>query len=236
MESRSPLNQIIGRPDFKPFHGSRAFRVFKLAKEMVNIPPIEVNDVLKAVSSLGFLLEMEIAMIFAMQNFFCIKCGDCCRNRGSIRVNKQELERISDFKKKSYKKIKEEIRAFPLNNGSFRIPQPCKFLFGNECSIYTVRPSTCHNYPASELLKDLSTGESKNTCPIDDKLLAEIVVKRVFEERLYKENPDELKKMREQRRQDLSTLKNLSSAERINKLASSYSRYLRNDSSSTKNY
>ncbi len=235
MEIKSPLDQIFMRSDFKPFSGPRAFKVLKLAKEMLKIPPVEEEDVLKAVSSLGVLLEMEVAMILAMQNFFCIRCGDCCRNRGSIRISKQELERISDYKKKSYKKLKEEIRAFPLGNGSFRVLLPCRFLIGNECSIYSVRPSACQNYPASEFLKSLSTGGGDDKCPIDEKLLAEIVVKRVFEERLFKDKPEELKRLNDQRRKDLTALANLTPIERLSRLTQSYSQYLRNESLNAKN-
>ena len=235
MENKSPFDQIFGNPDFRPFAGPRAFRVLKLTKEMLKISSVDEEDVLKAVSSLGVLLEMEVAMIFAMQNFFCTRCGDCCRNRGSIRVSKQELERISEYKKKSYKKLKDEIRAFPLGNGTFRLSQPCKFLIGNECSIYPVRPSVCQSYPASEFLKSLSTGGGNDRCPIDDKLLAEIVVKRVFEERLYKDKPDELRKLKDQRRKDLTALANLTPTERLSRLTQSYSRYLQNESLNAKN-
>ncbi|MCX6642175.1 MAG: YkgJ family cysteine cluster protein [Candidatus Bathyarchaeota archaeon] len=235
MGNKSPLEQIFGHSDFKPFAGPRAFRVLKLAKSMLKIPPVEEEAVLKAVSSLGVLLEMEVAMIFAMQNFFCTRCGDCCRNRGSICVSKQELERISEYKRKGYKKLKEEIRAFPLSNGTFRISHPCKFLIGNECSIYPVRPSVCQSYPASEILKSLAAGGGNDRCPIDDKLLAEIVVKRVFEERLFKDKPEELEKLNDQRRKDLAALASFTATERLSRLTQSYSRYLRNESLNAKN-
>jgi len=229
MESKSPLDQILSRSDFKPFAGPRAFTILKLAKSMLQIPPVEEKDVLKAVSSLSTLLETEVAMIYAMQDFICIKCGDCCRNRGSIRISKQELKNIADYKKKSYKQIKVEIRAVPLGDGTLRVRQRCKFLVGNNCSIYSVRPATCQNYPASEIIKNLANGGGDDPCPIDDQLLAEILVKRVFEERLFKEDPKEYKKMVEQRQRDLANFANLSSHERLNRLASSYRKYLQEE-------
>lgn len=81
-EEKSPLDRLLGRPDFKPFSGLHAFNVLDNVKKRVKIPPVKEEDVLKAVSSLGVVLETEVAMIVALQQRLCKRCGICCMNRG----------------------------------------------------------------------------------------------------------------------------------------------------------
>src|SRR4030042_215920 len=139
---KSPLERLMSRPDFKPFSGTHAFQVLKIAKDKLKFPPAKMDDVLKAVSSLGIILETEVAIMLALQDHYCSKCGDCCRKRGWIRLGKNELQTLAHYQKKSYKKLKEELRAQPLGDGTLRFRQPCRFLIGNLCSVYPARPST----------------------------------------------------------------------------------------------
>jgi len=188
MMKKSPLDLIFERSDFKPFSGKRALKILQKAKSNLSTPPFKLDDILKAVSSLGVISDNEIKLLLTLQEKICIKCGDCCRDRRLINISKNELNKIALYKNKSYKKMKQELKAIPLGDGRFRITQPCKFLKGNRCDIYNSRPSTCIRFPTSEILNYLIAREDNITCPIVDELFEEIVFKRVIEETLYKKN------------------------------------------------
>ncbi len=224
---KSPLDRLLARPDFKPFSGRHAFRVLYMAKRKLNIPPVDEADVLKAVSSLGIMLETEVAMMVALQQTLCMRCGDCCRKRGQIRVKKEELQTIADAFHMEYKRLKDRVKATPLGDGTFAITQPCPFLKGNMCGIYSVRPGTCRGYPANDLLTSMGNENPFEDCHIADPLLAEVVVKRVLEEQMWKQHPEELKEMAEKRRGELARLEGMSQAERMKLLTEGYARALR---------
>jgi hypothetical protein len=71
-------------------------------------------------------------------------------------------------------------------------------------------------------------GQGKNFegCPIADPLLTEIVVKRVLEEQMWREHPEELKIMAEKRRGELAKLAEMPQAERMRVLTEEYARAL----------
>ncbi len=226
-EEKSPLDMLMQRPDFKPFSGRHAFRVLELSKSRLNMPPVSVEDVLKAVSSLGVVLETEVAMIFAMQEVLCRRCGDCCRERGSIRLRKDELQGVANYLHVEYKRLKEQLKAVPVGDGTFVVSQPCRFLKDNLCVVYSARPGTCRSYPTKDLLANMGQGKSFDGCPIADTLLSEIVVKRVLEEQMWRDNPEELKMKAEKRRMELARLRNLSQGERMRLLTEGYAKTIR---------
>ena len=230
MESeRSPLDKLLARPDFKPFAGRQAFRVLKLVKTRLKMPPIREEDVLKAVSSLGIIVETEVAMAIAMQDIICQRCGDCCRNRGTIRFRKDELQAAADHLHVEYKRLKDKIGATPMGDGTFIIGQPCRFLKDNRCIIYSVRPGTCRGYPSNDMFTKIGRRESFEGCPIADPLLTEIVVKRVLEEQMWRENPGELKRLVEKRRVDLAKLAGLPQGQRMKLLVDGYTKSIQRE-------
>jgi hypothetical protein len=87
-----------------------------------------------------------------------------------------------------------------------------------------VRPGTCRGYPAGDLLASIGRGKQFNDCPIADELLAEVVVKRVLEEQMWREHPEELKALAEQKRGELAKLSELPQSERMKRLVEGYSR------------
>ena len=180
MSEKSPLDRLLARTDFKPFSGRHAFRVLELSRKKLRIPPARDDDVLKAVSSLGLILETEVAMIVAIQETLCKRCGNCCRNRAHLRIRKDELKGVADYLHVEYKRLKDQLRATPMGDGTFIIAQPCSFLRNNLCTVYPVRPRTCRGYPANDLLTTMGRGAPFDGCPIANDLLAEIVVKRVL--------------------------------------------------------
>jgi len=223
-EEKSPLDRLLARQDFKPFAGRHAFRVLELSKRKLKMPPIREEDVLKAISSLGVVIETEVAMIVALQQAQCRHCGNCCRDRGSIRLKKEELQGIADYLHVEYKRLKDQLRAAPMGDGTFIVPQPCRFLRDKLCSVYPARPGTCRGYPANDLLASMGRGKPFDNCPIADELLAEVVVKRVLEEQMWREHPEELKTLAEHRRGELAGLAELSQNERMRRLVEGYSR------------
>jgi hypothetical protein len=62
-EEKSPFDRLLARPEFKPFSGRHAFRVLYMAKRKLKMQPVQEGDILEAVSSLGVMLETEVAMI-----------------------------------------------------------------------------------------------------------------------------------------------------------------------------
>ena len=111
--------------------------------------------------------------------------------------------------------MKQELKAIPLGNGKFRIQQPCKFFTGKSCEIFEVKPFTCLSYPTIEILKNLSTGIYDDFCPIIDDILSELVIKRVIEEKLFKENPKEFNEITEKWNKEILSYSELSQKERL---------------------
>ena len=227
MSEKSPLDRLLARTDFKPFSGRHAFRVLELSRKKLTIPPARDDDVLKAVSSLGLMLETDVAMIMAIQETLCKRCGNCCRNRAHLRIRKDELKGVTDYLHVEYKKLKDQLKVTPMGDGTFIIAQPCSFLRNNLCIIYPVRPMTCRGYPTNDLLNTMGRGAPFDGCPIANDLLAEIVVKRVLEEQMWRDNPEELKAMVEKRRRDLEKLASLPQRERMRLLVNGYAKNLR---------
>ncbi|OGD55531.1 hypothetical protein A3K78_10310 [Candidatus Bathyarchaeota archaeon RBG_13_52_12] len=229
MSEKSPLDRLLARTDFKPFSGRHAFRVLELSRKKLMMPPVRDDDVLKAVSSLGLILETEVAMIVAIQETLCKRCGNCCSNRVHLRFRKEELKGVADYLHVEYKRLKDQLKATPMGDGTFIIAQPCSFLRNSLCSVYPVRPGTCRGYPSTDLLTSMGRGAPFDGCPIADDLLAEIVVKRALEEQMWRDHPEELKAMAEKRRVDLEKLASLPERERMKLLTKGYAKNLQSN-------
>ena len=223
-EQSSPLMKIMQTKGFKPFSGPNAIKVYQKAKTRLNMENIREDDLLNAVSSLGVLLETEIALMYALQDQICTNCGNCCTDNKPIRASKTELKKIADYKKTSYKQIKKETRARPRKDGSFSISRrPCPFHEGDLCTIYDVRPAQCRSYPVNVLVRSLG-GKPKYpiNCNISDELLVEIVVKRSLEEKIHRENPELIKELAEKKKTELQRLDGMTQDQRLTFLTQRY--------------
>ena len=227
-EETSPLTRLMQTEGFKPFSGPDAFRVLSKAKARLNLEKVEIDDILKAVSSLGFILETEMALIYALQDQICTRCGWCCTENTSLRASKDELKRIAEHKKRSYKKLKKRIRARPNKDGTMRVTRhPCPF-YEDGCSVYAVRPGVCRSYPTNMILSSLAgDGPYPDKCEISDDLLAEIVIKRALEEKMSRENPELMRSMAEKKRDEMNRLSQMTQAQRLQHLVSRYRSSLR---------
>ncbi len=227
-EETSPLTRLMQTEGFKPFSGPDAFRVLAKAKERVNLEKMEMDDVLNAVSSLGVLMETEIALIYALQDQICTRCGWCCTENTSLRASKEELKSIAAFKKSSYKKLKKRIRARPRKDRTLRVTRhPCPF-YEYGCSVYPIRPGVCRSYPTNKLLSALAgDGPYPDKCEISDNLLAELVIKRALEEKISRESPDLMKEIVDKKRDEMNRLSQMTQTQRLQHLVSRYRSSLR---------
>lgn len=223
-EQTSPLMRLMQTEGFKPFSGPDAIRVYRKAKERLNMEKIEENDLLKAVSSLGVLLETEIALMYALQDQICTKCGNCCIENKSLKVQKTELEQIAKYRKTSYKQLKKQTHARPKGDATMRISRhPCPFHDGELCTVYPIRPAECSSYPSSAIMKAIGgKGEYPESCEISDELLVEIAIKRALEEKMNRENPELMKELAAKKQKDLQNLGGMTQSQRLAYLVKRY--------------
>jgi Fe-S-cluster containining protein len=220
--------RLMQTEGFNPFSGPHAFRVLEKAKARLDLEKVEMNDLLLAVSSLGLLLETEMALIYALQHQICTRCGKCCSHNTSFKAQKEELKRIAAYKNLSYKKLKKRIRARPRKDGTLRVTRrPCPF-YEDGCSVYDIRPGVCRAYPTNKLLASLAGGYNQypENCEIADDLLAELVIKRALEEKMYRENPKLMMEIVENKRKDLTRLSQMTQAQRLQFLVNRYQKNL----------
>jgi Fe-S-cluster containining protein len=99
----------------------------------------------------------------------CLNCANCCKSISPI-VTDKDIQRISKHLKKRPGNFADEYLFLDSDGDYVFKTQPCPFLGSdNYCSIYSVRPKACAEYPHTDRLKfiqivDLSL---KNTlvCP-----------------------------------------------------------------------
>ena len=101
-EQPSPLMKLMQTEGFKPFSGPDAIRVYQKAKTRLNMENIREDDLLNAISSLGVLLETEIALMYALQDQICTNCGKCCTDNKSLRLPKTELKQIAKYRNDNF--------------------------------------------------------------------------------------------------------------------------------------
>jgi Fe-S-cluster containining protein len=91
----------------------------------------------------------ELEGLIMIQDSLCQKCGECCRRCSPIVITREEVEKIAEFLKVPYKRLRKKLDLKPAGEkGIFEMPgRPCRFLEGNHCSIYPVRPVTCRGFP-----------------------------------------------------------------------------------------
>ncbi len=76
----------------------------------------------------------------------CTQCGNCCRFQ-EPGVTEEEMVKLSAEKRMSLVDFKKNHVAWDKENVSFLCTKPCTFLDGNICSVYSVRPGSCADFP-----------------------------------------------------------------------------------------
>lgn len=81
----------------------------------------------------------------------CQRCTACCRWPGLVRVTDVEIARLAAFKGLSeHEFIQRYMRLRPDRQGLVLQEKPnaeCIFLEGNDCSVQTVKPQQCRDFP-----------------------------------------------------------------------------------------
>lgn len=83
--------------------------------------------------------------------YLCQRCTACCRWPGFVRVTEQEIGAIAahlGMEEEAF--IQDCTRLRPNRNGLALIDREdgaCFFLKGNECSIHSVKPQQCKDFP-----------------------------------------------------------------------------------------
>jgi Fe-S-cluster containining protein len=81
----------------------------------------------------------------------CQRCTACCRWPGEVRLSKEEITRLAEFKKiPELEFIQQFTRLTTDRRGLALMDKPndeCIFLDGNDCSVQSVKPQQCRDFP-----------------------------------------------------------------------------------------
>lgn len=81
----------------------------------------------------------------------CLRCGECCRVRGFVRLGAGEADRIAVFLGMDPRAFAAEYARLAPDRRSLELGEKengeCVFLLGNECVIHPVKPAQCRTFP-----------------------------------------------------------------------------------------
>lgn len=141
----------------------------------------QIQQVVKRLSNCS---SREVDAIFheaheaAFTEVDCLKCANCCKTTGPLFTSK-DVERISRHLKISSQEFIRQYLNIDEDNDYVLQSTPCKFLDeSNYCSIYSVRPRACAEYPHTNRsgMKGIMELTYKNAmiCPAVAKMFEEI--------------------------------------------------------------
>jgi len=86
-----------------------------------------------------------------LENFKCVRCGNCCRIHGIVRLKSHEIDEISahlgmsssEFIEKNTE-LSEDRTCLILKE---RADESCIFLDDGKCSVNQVKPAQCRDFP-----------------------------------------------------------------------------------------
>ena len=76
----------------------------------------------------------------------CSTCGLCCKDE-ELTINKPDINRISRNLRLDKKSFFEQYTHYNPATKETIMNMPCPFLKENICTIYSIRPEICRNYP-----------------------------------------------------------------------------------------
>lgn len=77
----------------------------------------------------------------------CRTCANCCKTQQPV-FSRREAQRIATYLGMTLQDLVARYLTSDADAGKYITQQrPCPFLENNLCSIYTVRPAVCRNYP-----------------------------------------------------------------------------------------
>ncbi len=81
----------------------------------------------------------------------CVRCGNCCRWPGPVRVTEKEIGGIAAFLGIAESAFTERYTRLVDNRSALSLTEKpdgsCIFLDGNRCSIQAVKPKQCRDFP-----------------------------------------------------------------------------------------
>lgn len=83
--------------------------------------------------------------------FECSRCGECCRIPGQIHLTDADIARLAAFLGLTEWNFIQQHTGLARDRRNLVISgdrcEPCRFLQGNECTVYPARPDQCSGYP-----------------------------------------------------------------------------------------
>lgn len=117
---------------------SKSKAIQKTFRKLENIKPKQVDE----------LFHEEHTNAF--EHIDCLSCANCCKTTGPLLIDK-DIERISSHFKKKPSEFVEEFLKIDEDGDYVMNSLPCPFLGeDNFCSIYTVRPRACKEFPHTD--------------------------------------------------------------------------------------
>ena len=84
-------------------------------------------------------------------HYECVRCTECCRWPGQVRLTDDEITRLAAFLCLSefdfvqrYTRLREDRRGLALQDKS---NGECIFLKGRDCTVQPVKPQQCRDFP-----------------------------------------------------------------------------------------
>ena len=89
-----------------------------------------------------------------MQEFQCVRCGNCCRPRGYVRLKEGEPELIAGYQGMDILQFVKECARLTKDRTCLSLNEnedgSCIFLAAdNTCAINEVKPQQCRDFPAN---------------------------------------------------------------------------------------
>jgi hypothetical protein len=81
----------------------------------------------------------------------CQRCTACCRWPGQVRLTNAEITRLAAFKGLSEPDFIQQFTRLRWDSGGLALQEKsdggCVFLDGDDCSVQTVKPQQCRDFP-----------------------------------------------------------------------------------------
>ena len=157
----------------KVIGADRAFkrRVKKIVVKRIRNPsdftPEEIKQAIEKALETFTILDWAIGVLNS--SYLCGKCGICCRKCHPIRLEPEDIQAIANYLHVSIPRFYLEYVDIYKDHFILKGTRPCRFLRGNLCSIYPVRPLVCRFYPFNQDTRKIvfQTG-----CRIPEKFVA----------------------------------------------------------------
>jgi len=113
----------------------------------------------KVLQKLGTKKDREVDRLFhaqhelAFRSIDCLDCANCCKTTGPL-ITDKDVIRIARHLKLSPQRFIEQYLRIDEDDDYVLQSVPCPFLdTDNFCSIYSVRPKACREYPHTDRVK-----------------------------------------------------------------------------------